>query len=75
MSLKLASAANSGIRGEQWHQEAIKLAVVKAGWHFKTLPIDPKQAECVDLRTTLTNGFYLVVGVTNNQWYRGKTKQ
>ena len=45
MSLKLASAANSGIRGEQWHQEAIKRAVVKAGWHFKTLPIDPKQAQ------------------------------
>ena len=67
--------SEAGIRGEQWHPEVIKRAVVKTGWHLKKLSIDPKQAECVDLRATLANGSYLVVGVTNNQWYKGSTKQ
>ena len=67
--------SEAGIRGEQWHQEAVKRAVVAAGWHFQTLPINPTQAGCVDLKATLTSDSYLVVGVTNNQWWKGKTKQ
>ena len=38
--------SEAGIRGEQWHQEAVKRAVVDAGWHFKTLPINPTQPAC-----------------------------
>ena len=67
--------SDAGIRGEQWHQEAVKRAVVAAGWHFKTLPINPTQPACVDLKTALASGSYLVVGVTNNQWYKGRKKQ
>ena len=67
--------SEAGIRGEQWHQEAVKRAVVVAGWHFKTLPINPTQPVCVNLKTALASGSYLVVGVTNNLWYKGKKKQ
>ena len=67
--------SEAGVRGEQWHQEAVKRAVVAAGWHFKTLPINPTQPACVDLKATLAEGSYLVVGVTNNRWYEGKKKQ
>ena len=67
--------SEAGIRGERWHQEAVKRAVVAARWHFQTLPINPTQAGCVDLSTTLTSDSYLVVGVTNNQWWKGKTRQ
>jgi hypothetical protein len=67
--------SEAGIRGEQWHIEAIKQAVLAAGWHFKRLPIHPAHPGCVDLKATLTSGSHLVVGVTNNQWYQGKQKQ
>ena len=67
--------SEAGIYGEQWHPEVIKRAVVAAGCHCKSLPINPSQAGCVDLRTKLTKGSYLAVGVTNNQWWKGKTKQ
>jgi hypothetical protein len=65
----------AGVRGEQWHQEAVKRAVAAAGWHFKTLPINPTQPACVDLKAALASGSYLAVGVTNNQWYKGRKKQ
>jgi hypothetical protein len=67
--------SEAGIRGEQWHQEAVKRSVIASGWHFKTLPIDPTQSSRVNLRTVLMKGAYLVIGVTNNQWYKDRKKQ
>ena len=57
--------SDAGIRGEQWHLEAICEAVKTAGWHFKTVPIHSGQAKCVDLRDTLKDGLYLIIGVVN----------
>ena len=59
--------SEAGVRGEQWHPEATKRAVVAAGWHIRTLAIDPAQPTCVDLKTVLRSGSYLLVGVTNNR--------
>ena len=67
--------SEAGVRGEQWHEETIKRAVIAAGWHFQTLHINPAQAAHADLRVTLKSGSYLVVGVTNNLWFNGKKKQ
>ena len=65
----------AGVPGIQWHAEAIASAVKAAGWHFRSVPIDPKQNNRVDLRATLKSDSYIVIGVTNNQWYKGQKKQ
>jgi hypothetical protein len=58
----------AGIRGEQWHDEAIKAAVLDAGWHVRKLAIDSTHADRVSLATELARGKYLFFGVTNNRW-------
>jgi hypothetical protein len=65
-------AVEAGIAGEQWHEEAIKRAVVEQGWHFHKVKIDSTDAKAVDLMQALNTGNYLVTGVTNNCWYKGK---
>ena len=65
----------AGIRGEQWHDEAIQRAVKAQGWHFRKVVIDPTNIKSLDLRCTLNTGKYLMIGVTNNQWYKGNKKQ
>ena len=62
--------SDAGIRGEQWHSEAICEAVKTAGWHFKTVPIHSGQAKCVDLRDTLKDGSYLIIGVVNARFQK-----
>ena len=54
----------AGVRGDRWHIDAVKAAVVAEGWHFKSVST-----------AQMISGSYLVVGVTNNQWYYGSTKQ
>ena len=63
--------AEAGVPGEQWHEEAIKRAVVERGWHFQKVKIDSTNAKAVDLRQVLMSGSYLVICVTNNRWYKG----
>ena len=42
--------AEAGVPREQWHEEAIKRAVVKSGeWHFHKVKIDSTDTKAVDL--------------------------
>lgn len=67
--------SEAGIHGEQWHEEAIKRAVVARGWHFHKVKIDATDAQAVDLKDTLKAGRFFTIGVTNNRWYKGAKKQ
>ena len=67
--------SEAGIRGEQWHEEAIKRALITQGYHFHTVVVNPAHAKVVDLRETLKDGAFFVIGVTNNCWYKGGKKQ
>ena len=62
--------SEAGIRGEQWHEEAIKNAIVSRGWHIRSIVIHPTKSDAVSLRSELKNNLYLVFGVTNNRWYK-----
>ena len=62
--------SEAGVRGEQWHPEAVRMAVVDAGWHMKSLSIDKQTTASVQLSAQLLYGTYLLTGVTNNQWTR-----
>jgi len=69
--------SEAGIRGEQWHEEAISNAIKAADWHVRALVIHPTKADAVSLQSELARGRYLVFGVTNNRWYKrvkGKPK-
>lgn len=67
--------SEAGIEGEQWHEETIKRAVVAQGWHFKKLKIDATDPKAVGLKEELRDGSYFMIGVTNNEWFRGGKKQ
>mgnify|MGYP007125161324 CR=1 FL=1 len=61
--------SEAGIRGEQWHEEAIKNAIIAKGWHVTKLVLHPTKADAVSLKAELASGgSYLVFGVTNNVW-------
>lgn len=63
--------SEAGIFGEQWHEEAIKRAVIGEGWHVRKVnaSVERKQTE-PPLQSELTKGSFLVFGVTNNKWAR-----
>ena len=67
--------SEAGIRGEQWHEEGIKRAVVAQGWHFQKLNIDATHPKAVELKEELKVGSYFMIGVTNNAWVRGSKRQ
>ena len=67
--------SEAGLKGDKWHSEAIKRAVVANGWHFKKVKIEQTDHKAVELKTELKNGSYFVIGVTNNEWYKGTRKQ
>jgi len=62
--------SEAGIRGEQWHTEAIANAVKAAGWHIRTVTIHPTHPEKVSLKQELKHGSFLTIGVTNNRWVK-----
>ena len=45
--------SEAGVRGMQWHLEAMHAAIKAPGWHVEKLDIHPT---------------HLVIGVTNNRW-------
>ena len=67
--------SEAGIRGVQWHEEAIKRAIVARGWHFKKIKIDVTDENVVVLKDTLKKGMFYMIGVTNNLWYKGSKMQ
>ena len=69
---EMTSECDAGIHGEQWHPEAICEAVKAAGFHFKIVPINPDHSKRVNLRDTLKRGSYLVIGVINARFKKGK---
>ena len=63
----------AGIPGEQWHTAAISNACKGAGYHFQKVPNGPRGSS---LKSILEDGSsYFVIGVTNNQWFKGPKKQ
>lgn len=63
--------SEAGICGEQWHEEAIKRALLDAGWHVRKMPIQSTRVGAVNLEAELADGScYLAFGVTNNRWAR-----
>jgi hypothetical protein len=71
--------SEAGIRGEQWHEEAISNAIraAPAGWHVRVLDIHPTHKGVVSLRSELAHDRCLIFGVTNNRWckrVKGKDK-
>lgn len=66
--------SEAGIRGVQWHPEVIKRAVTKVDFHFHTVHIDNTHPQKVVLKEMLKDGMYFVIGLTNNQWYKGKRR-
>ena len=72
---KKCDVSEAGIEDEQWHEEAIKRAVVAQGWHFKKLKIDATDPKAVGLKEELRDGSYFMIGVTNNAWVRGSKRQ
>ena len=52
------------VPGDKWCSEAIKLAVVKAGYDFEKLELWTD----LDLKATLKRGQYLIDGVQNRHW-------
>ena len=64
--------SEAGIRGEQWHEEAIKRAVIGEGWHVRKVDAstERKRAVAESLQSELARGRFLVFGVTNNRWAR-----
>lgn len=68
---------DAGVRGEQWHDETIKNAVIAhGGWHMQRLCIEPTNPQKVDLKKEFNGGgAFLLLGVTNNQWYDGSKKK
>jgi hypothetical protein len=72
---EICDESEAGLKGDKWHSEAIKRAVVANGWHFKKVRIERTDPKAVDLKTELKNGSYFVIGVTNNEWFKGTKKQ
>ena len=64
----VCAESEAGIRGVQWHDEAIWAAVLAAGWHVRRLDIHPTHAKKDSLATELARGKYLFFGKTNNRW-------
>ena len=66
--------SEAGIPGEQWHTAAISNACKGEGFHFIKVQIDPEKRS--SLKSILEDGSsYFVIGVTNNQWFKGPKKQ
>ena len=63
--------SEAGIRGEQWHDEAISNAIkTSKRWYVKRLRFDKQNPNAVSLKAVFKQRGrrFLVFGVTNNEW-------